>query len=212
MPPLFFKTKREAITSLIKPTDIVLDVGFFGQAKKSNDTNWPHRIIKERAKEIYGVDIIPYPAESPEEQRRYFVQSAESFEIQMKFDVITALDLIEHLPNPGLFLDSCKRHLKPNGRLILTTPNAFNFFSIIEKMTHDEPRVNSDHTCYFNKTTLRQLAQKTNLYTEEIGYVESIDIDKQKNIKRIILRIAYKLLLKITPKFSETLIVKLKSK
>lgn len=204
---MIFKTKGEAIQTLIKSTDIVLDVGFFGQAKKSNDTNWPHRIIKQCACEVYGVDIIPYDPERPDEQSHYFIQSAESFDIPIRFDAIVALDLIEHLPNPGLFLDTCKKHLKPEGRLILTTPNAFNMYAMVEKMTHDEPRVNSDHTCYFNKTTLNQLFQKTGWGAEKIGYIFSIDLDRQTNLKRKFLRAIYGMLNQITPKFLETLIV-----
>lgn len=42
------------------------------------------------------------------------------------YDLITALDLIEHLHKPEVlrFLDGCRAALKPGGRLILQTPNA----------------------------------------------------------------------------------------
>ena len=42
------------------------------------------------------------------------------------FDLITALDLIEHFHEPEVlrFLDACHAALKPGGRLILQTPNA----------------------------------------------------------------------------------------
>ncbi|HCB12349.1 MAG TPA: hypothetical protein DEP36_02085, partial [Gammaproteobacteria bacterium] len=42
------------------------------------------------------------------------------------FDLITALDLVEHFHKPEVlrFLDGCANALCPNGRLILQTPNA----------------------------------------------------------------------------------------
>ncbi len=43
--------------------------------------------------------------------------------IKRKFDTIIALELIEHLYNVDNFLNECKKLLKPNGRLILSTPN-----------------------------------------------------------------------------------------
>lgn len=39
------------------------------------------------------------------------------------FDRIVATELIEHLPDPGAFILNCIKLLKPNGKLILTTPN-----------------------------------------------------------------------------------------
>jgi len=42
------------------------------------------------------------------------------------FDVITSVEVIEHLENPTAFLRSIERLLKPNGVAILTTPNVEN--------------------------------------------------------------------------------------
>jgi len=40
-----------------------------------------------------------------------------------KFDVILATSVIEHLRNPSLFLENCKKLLKPQGIIIVSTPN-----------------------------------------------------------------------------------------
>ncbi|MBU0534996.1 class I SAM-dependent methyltransferase [Patescibacteria group bacterium] len=39
------------------------------------------------------------------------------------FSFISAFDVIEHLESPVGFLRECRRILKPNGKLLLTTPN-----------------------------------------------------------------------------------------
>lgn len=46
------------------------------------------------------------------------------------FDTVFAGEVIEHLPNPYLFLHEVKRVLKKNGKFILTTPNihSLDFF------------------------------------------------------------------------------------
>ncbi len=41
-----------------------------------------------------------------------------------QFDVVIATEVIEHLPNHSAFLSEATRILKPNGHLILTSPNA----------------------------------------------------------------------------------------
>lgn len=43
---------------------------------------------------------------------------------QESFDLITAFELIEHLPMPLKFLSGCQRALKKGGSLLITTPNA----------------------------------------------------------------------------------------
>ena len=43
-----------------------------------------------------------------------------------RFDVITSVEVIEHLENPAGFLRSVRRLLKENGVAILTTPNVEN--------------------------------------------------------------------------------------
>lgn len=40
-----------------------------------------------------------------------------------KFDVITCMEMLEHVPNPSSVITSCKRLLKPNGVLFLSTIN-----------------------------------------------------------------------------------------
>jgi 2-polyprenyl-3-methyl-5-hydroxy-6-metoxy-1,4-benzoquinol methylase len=46
-----------------------------------------------------------------------------------RFNVVYAAEVIEHLVNPDLFLDELYRVLKPEGYLILTTPNLCAWFN-----------------------------------------------------------------------------------
>jgi 2-polyprenyl-3-methyl-5-hydroxy-6-metoxy-1,4-benzoquinol methylase len=46
--------------------------------------------------------------------------------LSSEFDLITAVEVVEHLENPTAFLRSICRLLKPNGVAILTTPNVEN--------------------------------------------------------------------------------------
>lgn len=47
--------------------------------------------------------------------------------LNIKFDVITAFDVIEHVYNPYLFMTNLKKYLKKNGIIILSTCNSDNF-------------------------------------------------------------------------------------
>jgi 2-polyprenyl-3-methyl-5-hydroxy-6-metoxy-1,4-benzoquinol methylase len=58
------------------------------------------------------------------------VGDAETMELpfqEASFDVVLCGDLIEHLRDPGAFLERMRPVLRPTGRLVLTTPNVANW-------------------------------------------------------------------------------------
>jgi 2-polyprenyl-3-methyl-5-hydroxy-6-metoxy-1,4-benzoquinol methylase len=58
---------------------------------------------------------------------------SESLARSEKFDVVMALELVEHIPDLGQFLTEIREHMRPDGILIISTPNAFGFQSIKEE-------------------------------------------------------------------------------
>ncbi|MBI5405870.1 class I SAM-dependent methyltransferase [Candidatus Kaiserbacteria bacterium] len=202
-----FTNKKELITALVLPGDTVLDIGFWGQGVGVDSPEWVHALLRARAREVWGIDTSYDETKLPGGPAHYLRASAESFSLNKRFDVIFAGDLIEHLSNPGLFLAHAKQHLAPGGRLILSTPNAFNLFNIAEKFSKGEPTVNADHTCYFNEKTLRQSLRKNGWRVERIDFVYSLGVLHRESWKKKILNGMYWLLSLFTPRFIETLAV-----
>ena len=201
---MIYKNKQQLLEHYVKSTDVVLDVGFLGQGIPAGDPKWPHALLKARARDVYGIDlVIGDYAKDP----HYREASAENFHFGVLFDVIFAGDLIEHLSNPGLFLQCCKKQLRPDGKLILTTPNAFNLFNIVEKLTKREPTVNPDHTAYFNSRTLSKLLEKNGMRISHAEYVYSLEYSHRESFKKKFLNAIYWLLSFDTDKFIETLVV-----
>lgn len=201
-----YKNKRELIDELISLDDVVLDVGFWGQGIGVNDKNWVHNLLLNHSKNVYGIDL-DFDINKLDNKNNYQKVSAENFNFDIKFDTIFSGDVIEHLSNPGLFLESCSRNLKKEGSLIIATPNCFNFFNITEKISKSEPTVNKDHTCYFNRKTLAQLLQKNGWKIDKIAFLYSLDVNYKESFKKKILNIFYYLLSKITSKYITTLII-----
>ncbi|MCK4386490.1 MAG: class I SAM-dependent methyltransferase [Candidatus Pacebacteria bacterium] len=201
-----YKSKRGLIEDQISEKDVVLDVGFWGLDIKACDSDWVHNMLKKQTKEVYGVDLY-FDENKLENTKNYKKQSAENFDFDNKFDVIFAGDLIEHLSNLGQFLDSCKRNLKDDGRLIITTPNIFILFNFVEKVFKQEPSVNSDHTMYFNFVVLRKLLKKNNWKVSEEMYLDDVWPKYRQSIKRKFLYVIYKFLGLFTNKFIENIVV-----
>src|SRR6202521_1238708 len=57
-----------------------------------------------------------------------------------EFDLITAVEMIEHLENPTAFLRSIRKLLKPDGAAILTTPNVENVPARLKFLLRGEVR------------------------------------------------------------------------
>jgi len=55
------------------------------------------------------------------------------------FDCVLALSVLEHLINGCRFISECHRILKPQGRLVLLTPNISTFFSIFQLLLGKMP-------------------------------------------------------------------------
>ncbi|MFB3917501.1 MAG: class I SAM-dependent methyltransferase [Terriglobales bacterium] len=75
------------------------------------------------------------------------------------FDVVVAGELIEHLNNPGQFLDSARAVLTSGGVLAITTVNAFCVRRSMRVLLGVES-VHPDHCCYFSHSTLNALANR----------------------------------------------------
>lgn len=200
-----YSRKADLIEATIRPSDTVLDVGFWGQGIDINNPAWIHTTLKKQAAKVYGLDI--YFDENKFTAPFYIKASAENFVLSEKVDVVFAGDLIEHLSNPGLFLDQVRQNLKPGGRLIISTPNAFNLFNLVEKLTKNEPTVNREHTCYFNRKTLGALLERHGFEVIDVSFVYLLDVKYKPSWKKKVLDGVYWFLSKFTSKFTETLVI-----
>lgn len=108
-----------------------------------------HNLIKNE--DIYGLDISP-------KKFRNRVVKADAQSIPFKensFDTLIAGELIEHLSNPEDFLKESKRVLKPNGKIIISTPNKKSWVNRIFKSYFHRW-----HVSLFDVNSLKEFASK----------------------------------------------------
>src|SRR5207244_8020016 len=98
-----YSNKKQLINAFIGDSDVVLYLGFWGQGVNVTHENWVHRLLLNKAKQVYGLDVEFDPSEVAKlpHPERYKKGTAEHFDFDVKFDVILAADLIEHLSNLG---------------------------------------------------------------------------------------------------------------
>ena len=80
----------------------------------------------------------------------------------LKFDVITAFDVIEHLEDPIFFLKTIRKYLKTNGIALIYTPNknslGFNYLKYYNNLLCPP-----SHLFYFSEDNFKYMCKKTKL-------------------------------------------------
>jgi len=104
------------------------------------------------------------------------LENLSASDLDETFDVVLAGEVIEHLSNPGLFLNGVKRFMDSSTRLIVTTVNAYagvRFFryGLRGKRGRVEP-VHPDHVAYYSYATLKLLIERHDLRVEQFLFYD----------------------------------------
>jgi 2-polyprenyl-3-methyl-5-hydroxy-6-metoxy-1,4-benzoquinol methylase len=89
--------------------------------------------------------------------------SLENIHISKRFDIIIALDFIEHVDNPKKTINLISELLTPGGYVIIETGNAGSFFAKILKEDWSYSAVYG-HLCVLTPTILCKLALEANIH------------------------------------------------
>jgi SAM-dependent methyltransferase len=84
-----------------------------------------------------------------------------------RFDVVSAIEVIEHTPNPVAVLRTIRRLLRPGGILFMTTGNAEPFRDSITAWRYVTPEV---HISYFEPATLARALREASLEPQFPGF------------------------------------------
>lgn len=161
----------------------VLDIGCSGQAGRRSPLGspwWLYGRLLDRFPSTVGLE---YSAANVAELTAAGVPNvvqgdAQSFSLDARFDTIVAGEILEHLERPGDFLTCARRHLKPGGRIVLTTPYAFGFmFVLYAWVKYPRTCSNPEHVAWFCPATMQALAERTGLTVQSCDTIVSLRPD-----------------------------------
>ena len=119
---------------------------------------WLHSKLTDVSKECLGIELDESSVSKL--KKNYGIKNIVACDVEKlcdlanknKYEVIIAGEIIEHLKNPGLFLESARSVLAEGGRLIITTTNAFCLRRLV-RIPFGIESVHPDHTYYFSHST-----------------------------------------------------------
>jgi SAM-dependent methyltransferase len=88
------------------------------------------------------------------------------------FDVVTAIEVVEHSVEPRAMLSEIRQLLKPGGALFMTTGNSTPYQGRMHRWRYVVPEV---HVSYFRPENLAQALESTGFEPEYRGYMDGWD-------------------------------------
>lgn len=150
----------------------VLDIGCVQHNPENYRSRyWLHKALVAVADSVVGIDLFEAGVRYLND-RGFDVRlaDAQQFELDRKFDVIVAGDVIEHLEDFHGFLASCKLHMHSGSHLLVSTPNPWYWKYVVKAAIKVEVDNNPEHTCWLCPRTLRQLTNRHGLEVGEIVF------------------------------------------
>lgn len=123
-------------------------------------------LVKEKTKKIYGYDLNKKEVDFCRKVLKLdvFDEPLEDRFREGTFDYITMIYVLEHIAEPKEFINSVKRFLKPNGKLVILVPNSQDALVNL----YDIPEFRSfyyciEHLFYYNPKTIQRLFNEVGL-------------------------------------------------
>lgn len=138
--------------------DVGAGVGLLVKASKEKGLQAigiePSKWLVEQSKKIFGINLIEGIVPNSKLEGK-------------KFDLIFAVDVIEHLPEPVEFLNILKSYLSDDGIILIATPDRGSF--IAKKLGKKWWHYRIAHIGYFTNKSMIEAVSKANLKVQKFG-------------------------------------------
>ena len=156
-----------------------VDAGFSQQ--KLDAGSYLHARLQSVTKALWGVDVGHSGLEWMRLQgwQNLYHVDIEKLETEASlftqaFDLLVLTEVLEHLNNPGHFLEAVRPLFRPQTELLITTPNATSLGNIIANFHHQEA-VHPDHNYWYSYNTLASFLHKYDYQIKQAALYSQYD-------------------------------------
>ena len=155
-------SRDEAILHYMKGKS-VLDIGFAEHnIALAESKDWFHKKIVEIANECIGVDLNKALVDSLNVigYNSIVADVCSKEYLGRTFDVIHAGDIVEHLHNIEGFFGFLRRHLRPDGVVVVSTPSPFSRHTLGQFIRYGIDVPNLEHVSYVTPFNMIELCRR----------------------------------------------------
>jgi SAM-dependent methyltransferase len=158
----------------------VIHVGFVDHpllTARIESGDWLHAQLVQVAHHVIGIDIDEEGVEWALQQgfQAHAADATDEKAISAlnvePADLVILGEVIEHVDAPGSLLRAMRLVCKPDGLLIVTTPNALRVMNTVVPFTGRE-LVHPDHVAWYSPTTLKRLLSMNGWALEQMHYYQ----------------------------------------
>ncbi len=175
-----FSMYKDALLKYLSKGDKVLDVGCHDGQFLS--------VLKKAGFDIYGQEVHKELAHAVQEYLNININTSEltTFDIKEEYDCISAMSVIEHIPNIEDVVTKIYNLLKPGGYFLLDVPNVDSYQSIVihyffsktlNYWFHPTPPM---HLWEFNKKTIEKFLNRFGFKVVEMHTMDPFEGTKEK--------------------------------
>jgi SAM-dependent methyltransferase len=177
---------HERLLALADAPERVLDVGC--------STGYLARRLVERGARVVGIERNAVAAEQAKTVcEEVLVGDVEQLELPFRpnsFDVVLCGDLLEHLRDPERLLVRLQPLLRPDGRLILTTPNVANWAMRLGLLAGrwrytDRGILDRTHVHLFTRKTLLETLERAGYRVLELDFTVPVPLVGVPTVERL---------------------------
>lgn len=157
---LLYERQLQLISDFVSKNSVVLDLGCgMGHVAEK---------IQPKVKGYMGIDIAKERIKQCKQRlksEKFFFFTADASKLPFSeayFDVVIASEIIEHIPDTNLFLQSIRRVLKKGGILIISTPCSFFFEHNLQLLYQHE------HLYVFTPRKLTRILKENGFSVEDM--------------------------------------------
>jgi 2-polyprenyl-3-methyl-5-hydroxy-6-metoxy-1,4-benzoquinol methylase len=171
----------------------VLNIGAAGGVERyyqGNLEQWLHHKLASETNSLVGVDIDGDSVSFARRMGTINIVEADctTMDLGRQFDVIVISEVIEHINCPGLAIQNVLRHLAPDGKILLTTPNPTYAGDLVKAILGMPPSVYYDHVCAFFPENMAALTARLGASIDEAYLFSFTDLRPEYRLKSIVLR------------------------